>query len=58
MRNRRRCNVCSIDVPGASIAKHSRDKKLLENEKQNDMILTEWFFEEPVGRKSKKSTYS
>ena len=53
MGNRRRCNVCNIDVPRASNAKHSRDKKLLENETQNEMMITEWLFKEPVGKKSK-----
>ena len=34
-----RCDVCNIDVHKASFAKHWRNKKLTENEKQYELIL-------------------
>ena len=34
--------------------KHLRSKKHLENIKQNDMIIPEWLFQEPVENKMKK----
>ena len=39
---------CKIDVHRASYVKHLRSKKHLENEKQNEMIIPEWLFKEPI----------
>ena len=52
--NSRRCDVCNIDVHRASHMKHLRSQKHLENEKQNEMIIPEWLFKEPVENKIKK----
>ena len=52
--NIRRCEVCKIDVHRASYNKHLKSKKHLENEKQNEMIIPEWLFQEPVENKIKK----
>ena len=52
--NSRTCDICNIDVHRASFAKHFRNKKhleneiFMENEKQNDVIIPEWFFQEPI----------
>ena len=59
MVNNRRCEICIIDVHRASMQKRliSR-KKHLENEKQNEMIITEWLLEEeqaPIKNKIKKT---
>ena len=52
--NSRKCEICNIDVHRASYIKHTRSKKHLENMKQNDMIIPEWLFKEPVENKIKK----
>ena len=52
MENSRRCETCNTDVHRATHAKHSRSKKHLENEKQNEMIIPEE--QAPIKRKSKK----
>ena len=52
--NSRRCEICNIDVHTASYMKHLRSRKHLENMKQNEMIIPEWFFQEPVESKIKK----
>ena len=49
--NRRRCDICSIDVHRASYAKHLKSKKHLENIRQDDMIIPKWFFHEPIEKK-------
>ena len=57
MENSRTCEICNVNVHGASIQKHSRSKKHLENIKQNDMIIPEWFFKEektPIQKKIQK----
>ena len=41
MENSLRCNICNIDVPRASFAKHLRSKKQLKKEKQNEVIKHE-----------------
>ena len=53
MKNRK-CEVCNVDVHRASYMKHLRIKKHIENIKQNDMIIPEWLFKEPVENKIKK----
>ena len=52
--NRRKCEICNVDVHRASYIKHLRSKKHIENIKQNDMIIPEWLFQEPVENKIKK----
>ena len=52
--NSRRCEVCNVDVHRASYAKHLKSKKRIENMKQNEMIILEWLFQEPVGNKINK----
>ena len=39
-----RCDVCNIDIQRASFAKHWRNKKLMENETQNELTLPTRFF--------------
>ena len=43
-----KCEICNVDVHRASYVKHLRSKKHLENIKQNEMIIPEWLFQEPV----------
>ena len=50
----RRCDFCNVDVHRASYAKHLRSKKHIENMKQNEMIMSEWLFQEPVENKINK----
>ena len=52
--NSRKCDICNVDVHRASYMKHSRSKKHLENKKQNEMIIPEWLFQEPVEHKINK----
>ena len=52
--NNRRCDICKIDIHRASYNKHLRSKKHLENEKQNEMIIPEWLFKEPIENKIRK----
>ena len=52
--NRRRCEICNVDVHRASYIKHLSSKKHKENLKQNEMIILEWFFQEPVENKINK----
>ena len=52
--NSRKCEVCNVDVHRAYYIKHLRSKKHLENMKQNEMIIPEWLFQEPVENKINK----
>ena len=52
--NSRRCDICNIDVHRASYNKQLRSKKHTENEKQNEMIIPEWLFKEPIEKKIEK----
>ena len=52
--NSRKCEICNVDVHRASYMKQLRSKKHIENMKQNDMVIPEWFFKEPVESKIKK----
>ena len=52
--NCRNCEICNVDVHRASYLKHLTSKKHLENIDQNEMIISEWFFEEPTENKIKK----
>ena len=49
--NSRKCEICNVDVHRASYIKHLRSKKHMENMKQNEMIIPEWLFQEPVENK-------
>ena len=46
--NSRKCEICNIDVHRASYVKHLRSKKHLEKIKQNEMIIPESLFQEPI----------
>ena len=52
--NRRKCDICNVDVHRASYVKHLRSKKYLENIKQNEKIIPARFFREPIENKIKK----
>ena len=52
--NSRRCEICNVDVHRASYMKHLRSKKHIVNMKQNEMIIPDWLFQEPVENKIKK----
>ena len=43
--NSRKCEICNVDVHRAFYVKH------LENKKQNEMIIPECLFEEPMKNK-------
>ena len=53
--NSRKCEIGKVDVHRASYVKHLRSKKNLENEKQNEMIIPERLFQEPIEIKIKKT---
>ena len=38
----RKCDVCNIDVRRASYVKRLKSKKHIENEKEIEMIISEW----------------
>ena len=52
--NSRKCDICNVDVHRASYIKQLRSKKHIENIEQNEMIIPEWLFQEPVENKIKK----
>ena len=52
--NSRRCEICNVDVHRASYSKHMRSKKHIENMKQDEMIIPEWLFKEPIENKIEK----
>ena len=52
--NSRKCTICNVDVHRASYVKHLKSKKHLEKIKQNEMLIPEWLFQEPVENKTKK----
>ena len=52
--NSRKCEVCNVDAHTASFFKHLRSKKHIENIKENEMIIPEWLFSEPVENKIDK----
>ena len=51
--NSGKCVVCNVDIHRASYVKHLRSKKHLENEKENELIIPEWIFKEPIEKKIK-----
>ena len=52
--NSRKCEVCNVDVQTASFMKHLRSKKHIEKTKQNEVIIPEWLFQEPIENKINK----
>ena len=46
-----KCEICIVDDHRASYVKHLRSEKHLENIKQNEMIIPEWLFHEPIENK-------
>ena len=52
--NSRKCEICNVDVHRASMQKHLKSKKHLENIKQIEMIIPERLFQEPVENKINK----
>ena len=57
MENSRTCEICNVNFRKASMQKHLRSKKHLENMIQNEMIIPEWFFKEekaPIKKKIQK----
>ena len=57
MENSRTCYICNVNNHSASIVKHLRSEKHLENILQNEMIIPEWLFEEeqaPIKNEVKK----
>ena len=52
--NSRKCEICNVDVHRPSFIKHLRSKKHTENIRQNEMIIPEWLFQEPVENKIKE----
>ena len=57
MGNSHWCEICKVDVHRASMQKHLRSKKHLDNEKQNEIIIPERLFTEeqaPIIKKIKK----
>ena len=49
-----KCEICNVDVHRASYIKHLRSKRHIKNMKQNEMIIPEWLFQEPVENKINK----
>ena len=52
--NSRNCEICNVDVHRASYIEHLKSKKHIKNRKQNEMIIPEWLFLEPVENKINK----
>ena len=46
MEKSRTWEICNVNVHRASMQKHLRSKKHLENIKQNEMFIPEWFFKQ------------
>ena len=58
MGNSRTCEICNVNVHRASMQKHLRSKKHLENKKQNEMIIPEWLFKEEQAPIKKQKIYT
>ena len=41
-----RCDICNVDIPKASSAKHLRSNKYSQNAKQNVLNIPEGLFQE------------
>ena len=55
--NGRKCDIRNVDAHRASYMKHLRSEKQIEKEKQNELIIPDWLFEEPIEIKIKKRYY-
>ena len=53
--NSRKSENCNVDVHRASYAKHLRSKKHIEIDNQNETIIPEYLFQEPIENKNKKN---
>ena len=51
--NSHKCGICNVNVHRACYVKHLRSKKHLAKEKQHEMIIPEWLFQDPIGKKFK-----
>ena len=49
--NSRKWDIYNIDFHRASNSKHLKSKRHLENEKQDERIIPEWLFKEPIENK-------
>ena len=49
-----RWDIYNIDAQRASFKKHLRSKKRLQNEKQKELVIPEWLFQEPFEIKARK----
>ena len=54
MESNHRCEFCNTDVHRTSFVKHLKSKKPSEIETQGEMIISEWFFKEPVENQNKE----
>ena len=57
MENSRTCEICNVNVHRESMQNSLRSKNHLENLKQNEIIIPEWFFKQeqtPIKKKIKK----
>ena len=57
MESSRTCEVCNVNILRASMQKHLRSKKHLENIEPNEMIIPDWLFKEersPIKKKIQK----
>ena len=54
MENSRRFDICIIIVHRASYVKHLRSQKHLEKEKESELIIPKWLFQDPIGKKIQK----
>ena len=52
--NSRKCDICYVKVHPASFAKHLKSKKHLEKMREDDMIIPQWLFKEPIENNIKK----
>ena len=52
--NSRRCDICNFVVHRASYAKHLKSKKHLEKEKQIELVIPEWLFQNLIENKLEK----
>ena len=57
MENSRTCEICKVNIHRASLQKHLRSKKHIENMEQNEMIIPDWLIKEersPIKKKIPK----
>ena len=50
----RKCEICNVNVHRASYIKHLRSEKHIERMKQNEKIIPEWLFQEPIENNIRK----